>query len=100
MLLLRQKRFNEFMESIEGINTKILAIRLKEMEKEGLITRRSFNETPPRVEYSVTKKGIAVEPILEQMAAYSLYHCPEVVFKDKKSRTFEEFFGRKSKRLK
>lgn len=100
MLLLKQKRFNEFMDDIEEINTKILSIRLKEMEENGLITRKSFNETPPRVEYSVTTKGKAVEPILEQMAAYSIFHYPEVVFKDKKPRTFEEFMGRKTKRLK
>ncbi|PBO84544.1 MAG: HxlR family transcriptional regulator [Thaumarchaeota archaeon] len=100
MLLLKQKRFNEFMDDIEGINTKILSIRLKEMEENGLITRKSFNETPPRVEYVVTTKGKSVEPILEQMAAYSIFHYPQVVFKDKKSRTFEEFMGRKTKRLK
>jgi len=100
MLLLKQTRFNEFMNSIEGINTKILSIRLKEMEKEGLITRKSFNETPPRVEYYVTKKGKSVEPLLEQMAAFSLYFYPEIVFKDNKPRTFEEFMNRKTRRLK
>jgi len=99
MLLLKQKRFNEFINSIEGINTKILSIRLKEMEAECLITRKSFNESPPRVEYYVTQKGKSIEPILEQMAAFSLYFYPEIIFKDKKPRTFEEFMNRKTKRM-
>lgn len=99
MILQKQKRFKEMIDTIEGINTKTLSIRLKEMEKDGLIYRKSFNETPPRVEYYVTEKGHAVEPILEQMVAYSMYFCPEKIFKDKKPRTFEEFFSRKTKRI-
>jgi DNA-binding HxlR family transcriptional regulator len=87
-------------ETIEGINTKTLATRLKEMERNGLISRKSYNEIPPRVEYSVTDKGRALECILEQMAAFSMYFYPEGVFEDKIPRTFKEFFGRCTTRLK
>ena len=52
----KQTRFNQFINSIEGINPKTLSIRLKEMEKLGLIERKVFpNETPIRIEYYPTK---------------------------------------------
>jgi DNA-binding HxlR family transcriptional regulator len=98
MLILRnmmhvgQKRFNQFLE-IEDINAKILSARLKEMEKDGLITRQVFHETPVRIEYTLTEKGRALEPILDQMAAYSMKYCPEDVFKDGKARKFEDVYG-------
>jgi DNA-binding HxlR family transcriptional regulator len=100
IIILKQTRFNQMIESIEGINTKTLATRLKEMERNGLISRKSYNEIPPRVEYSVTDKGRALECILEQMAAFSMYFYPEDVFEDKIPRTFKEFFGRCTTRLK
>ena len=100
MIILKQTRFNQMAESIEGINTKTLATRLKEMERDGLISRKSYNEIPPRVEYSVTGKGKALECILEQMTAFSMYFYPEGVFEDKIPRTFKEFFGRCTTRLK
>ena len=46
MIFLKQKRFNEFLNSIEEINPKTLSIRLKELEKDRLIKREVFNETP------------------------------------------------------
>jgi DNA-binding HxlR family transcriptional regulator len=99
IIMLEQTRFSEMVESIEGINPKTLSIRLKEMEEVGLITRTEYKELPPRVEYAVTEKGKAVESLLEQLAAFSIYFYPEIVFEDGKSRTFKEFFGRYSMRL-
>ena len=99
MLILRnmmhvgQKRFNQFLE-IEDINAKILSARLKEMEKDGLITREVFHETPVRIEYTLTEKGRALKPILDQMAAYSMKYCPKDVFKDGRARKFEDVYGR------
>ena len=68
MIHLRHSRFNQFLE-IEGINAKILSARLKEMERDGLIERNVYAETPIRVEYGITEKGRALEPILDQMSA-------------------------------
>jgi DNA-binding HxlR family transcriptional regulator len=50
-------RFTELHRTIQEISTRTLATRLKELEKNGVLTRRSFNEIPPRVEYSLTRKG-------------------------------------------
>jgi DNA-binding HxlR family transcriptional regulator len=87
-----QTRFNQFLE-IEDINPKILSARLKEMEKDGLIKREVFHETPVRVEYTLTKKGKALEPILNQMAEFSMLYCAKDVFKDGKARKLEEVYG-------
>jgi DNA-binding HxlR family transcriptional regulator len=92
MLHLGQKRFNQFLE-IEDINAKILSARLKEMEKDGLIRREIFRETPVRIEYTLTEKGMALQPILDQMAAYSMKYCAKDVFKDGKARKLEQVYG-------
>ena len=57
MLYVKQKRFNEFLNSIEEINPKTLSIRLKEMEKDGLIKRHVYNETPIRIDILSYSKG-------------------------------------------
>lgn len=75
------KRFNQFLE-IEDINAKVLSARLKEMENDGLIDRRVYSEKPVRIEYTITEKGLALQPILEQMSAFSMKYCAKEVFKD------------------
>jgi DNA-binding HxlR family transcriptional regulator len=82
MIFQKQKRFNEFLNSIEEINPKTLSIRLRELEKDNLIKREVFNETPVRIEYSLTEKGKALQPILEQMALFSMKYCCEQVFQN------------------
>jgi DNA-binding HxlR family transcriptional regulator len=53
----RRVRFTELGNLFTHISTKTLASRLKELEKNGLLTRTAYNEIPPRVEYSMTEKG-------------------------------------------
>ena len=50
-------RYKQFRELMKGISSKTLARRLKELEKDGILERQSYNEIPPRVEYKLTKKG-------------------------------------------
>ncbi|MGC1426559.1 MAG: helix-turn-helix domain-containing protein [Nitrosotalea sp.] len=50
-------RHKEFKQTLKGISSKTLAIRLKELEKSGVLERLSYNEIPPRVEYKLTNKG-------------------------------------------
>ena len=97
MINLNQTRFNQFLDSVEGINPKTLSARLKEMEKDGLIQRKVYPETPIRIEYFLTEKVKALQPILEQMAAFSMQYCAKDVFKDGKPRTFQEVFGKSMK---
>ena len=93
MMYLKQTRFNKLLETIEEINAKTLSSRLKEMEKDGLIERKIYHESPVRIEYYMTEKGMALAPVLEQMAAFSMKYCAKDVFKDKKPRTLKEVFG-------
>ena len=94
MTQLGQTRFNEFLESIEGINPKTLSARLREMEKNGIIEKRIYPGTPVRIEYSITKKGLALKPILQAMAAYSMQYCAKEVFKDGKPKILKEIYSK------
>jgi DNA-binding HxlR family transcriptional regulator len=50
-------RYLKFKKTMRGFSSKTLAIRLKELEKNGILHRQAFNEIPPRVEYRLTTKG-------------------------------------------
>ena len=50
-------RHKQFRQALKGISSRTLAIRLKELEKSGVLERLSYNEIPPRVEYKLTNKG-------------------------------------------
>ena len=93
MMLLKQTKFSQFLGSIEGINTKTLSIRLKELEEYGLIDRNVTQRRPLQVEYSLTKKGNSLNSILGQMAEFSVQYEPEKIFKDKKPRHIAKYFG-------
>lgn len=64
-------RFGELAARIEKISRKVLTNQLKEMEAVGIIKRESFAEIPPRVEYSLTRKGLELIPILNQLCLWS-----------------------------
>jgi len=93
MMMLKQSKFSQFLASIEGINTKTLSIRLKELDEYGLIERKVTQQRPLQVEYSLTKKGKALDPILALMAEFSFQYEPEKIFRDKKPRHVKQYFG-------
>jgi DNA-binding HxlR family transcriptional regulator len=94
MILLKQNRFNQFLNTIEGINTKTLSIRLHELEDYGLVKRRVIPGRPAHTEYSPTEKGMAVRGILAEIASFSIKYEPEIVFVDKKPRNImKSLFG-------
>ncbi len=93
MMMLKQSKFGQFLGSIEGINTKTLSIRLKDLEGYGLIERNVTQQRPLQVEYSLTKKGKALDPILALMAEFSFQYEPEKIFRDKKPRHVKQYFG-------
>ncbi len=63
-------RFCELERSLEGISPRTLSLRLRALEEEGIVARRTFPEVPPRVEYTLTEKGRALVPIIESMRSY------------------------------
>jgi len=64
------KRFNQLMSTITQISQKTLTNQLRELETDGLLTRTCYAEVPPRVEYSITEKGLSLLPILELMCEW------------------------------
>ena len=62
------KRFCELERSVGRINPRTLSQRLDDLEADGIITKESFAEVPPRTEYALTKKGEDLLPVLKQMA--------------------------------
>ena len=65
-------RFNDLMSELGFVSPKTLSDTLKNLQKEGLVSRESFNEIPPRVEYSLTQDGVelrkSIVPLLEWAA--------------------------------
>ncbi|MGF7230321.1 winged helix-turn-helix transcriptional regulator [Arachidicoccus sp.] len=68
----RTIRFGQLDAIIPIITRKVLTEQLKELEEDGIIRRVAYKELPPRVEYSLTEKGLAFLPILEQIKEWNL----------------------------
>lgn len=64
------KRFGELRKSIGKVSQKVLTANLRTMEYDGLVSRKVFAEVPPRVEYTLTKTGMSLKPILDSMAEW------------------------------
>lgn len=70
-LLEGTKRFGELKKSIGAISQKVLTSKLRSMGESGLLTRKVFPEIPPRIEYTLTKTGYSLKPILDSIAEWS-----------------------------
>ncbi|MFK7979830.1 MAG: winged helix-turn-helix transcriptional regulator [Saprospiraceae bacterium] len=67
------KRFGKLDYSIPQVSRKVLTSHLAEMVEDKLLTRQSYAETPPRVEYSLTDKAREIVPIFEAMRDWGRY---------------------------
>ena len=63
-------RYVELKRCIGQISDKILNNQLKELEKDGIIIRKEYPQIPPRVEYRLSKRGLSLMPILEEMCKW------------------------------
>jgi len=66
------KRFNELQKLLPGITQKMLAMRLRELEKDGIIDRKIYAVVPPKVEYTLTSFGQSLEKMIEQVKSWGL----------------------------
>lgn len=62
------KRYGELKKNITGITHKMLSSQLKELENDRIILRKEYHQIPPKVEYSLTEKGVTLLPVLEMMS--------------------------------
>lgn len=67
-----KRRFGEISARIPNLSRKVLTQQLKELEEDGLVSRKQFNEIPPRVEYELTDIGKSLTPVLNEMEKWGL----------------------------
>lgn len=63
-------RHNELKRKIGSISHKTLSLMLKELQKDGLINRVEYPQIPPKVEYSLTERGLSLIPVLDSMCEW------------------------------
>ncbi|MFS8130657.1 MAG: winged helix-turn-helix transcriptional regulator [Candidatus Dojkabacteria bacterium] len=68
------KRFSELQKLMEGITQKMLTQQLRELEYDGLISRKVYPVVPPKVEYTLTEYGKTLQPVLDAMAKWGEIH--------------------------
>jgi DNA-binding HxlR family transcriptional regulator len=72
-------RFNELKRELQGVTQRVLTHQLRELESDGLVSRKVYAEVPPRVEYSLTHLGQTLVPVLEQLEDWARDHCNEIL---------------------
>ncbi|MEU4833675.1 helix-turn-helix domain-containing protein [Streptosporangium sp. NPDC023615] len=71
------RRFGETRRLMPGISEKVLTEQLRELEGDGIVHREVYDESPPRVEYSLTAKGLALLEALELLDVWGRRHLEE-----------------------
>ncbi len=64
-------RFNELLAAVPGLSDRLLTERLRELEREGIVTRTVHDERPVRVTYALTESGASLDPILRQISDWA-----------------------------
>ncbi len=70
-LLSGTKRFSDISGMIPNVSAKVLTERFKELERENVIVRNVYPETPVRIEYELTEKGKSLEPALDEIQKWA-----------------------------
>lgn len=70
-------RYSEIRREMRNITDAVLAANLKDLIKEGIVLRKSYDEIPPRVEYTLTEKGKTVVPVLVDIAKWAAPYFEE-----------------------
>lgn len=73
------QRFKELQRNIPDISQKMLTTTLKMLEADGLILRVAFSEIPPRVEYSLTKKGKSLLPLINNLISWASDNMEDII---------------------
>ncbi|HKW45298.1 MAG TPA: helix-turn-helix domain-containing protein [Candidatus Eremiobacteraceae bacterium] len=72
------KRFGQVQRTLEGVTAKVLTRQLRDLERDGFLTRAVHAEIPPRVEYELTDLGRSFLPIVHQLKDWSEAHADEL----------------------
>lgn len=71
-LLKGTRRYRQLQREIPGVSQRMLTLHLKELERDGLVVRTAYPETPPRVEYSISEFGRSLASVLDAMNEWGL----------------------------
>lgn len=66
-------RYGDLKKMIANISDKMLITQLRELEERGMITRQSYSEKPPRVEYQLTERAEKALPVIDELNNYGLF---------------------------
>lgn len=67
-------RYGELKRNVPYITHKMLSGQLKELENDGIVTRKEYPQIPPKVEYSLSEKGLSLVPIINEMCKWGKKH--------------------------
>ena len=70
-LFMGEKRFSEFLKSNPNLSTKMLSVRLRELEENKIISKKVVSVSPVKIEYGLTKKGEALSGVLRELSLFS-----------------------------
>ncbi|MFS1512217.1 winged helix-turn-helix transcriptional regulator [Chengkuizengella sp. SCS-71B] len=65
-----KKRYGELQKLLPDVTDRVLTKQLRELERDGIITRKVYPVVPPKVEYSLTERGKTINPILDAMSEW------------------------------
>ena len=71
-------RYGALKRSVRGVSDKVLIQQLKELEADGIVTRKDYQEIPPRVDYTLTDFGLSLARALKPLCAWGEQHAPAV----------------------
>jgi len=72
------RRFGELKRMVPGISEKMLIQQLREMEADGVLSRKAYHEIPPRVEYSLTRFGVSLKEVLAPLCEWGSTHMKRI----------------------
>jgi len=75
----RPQRFGELRRLVAGVTEKMLIQGLKELEKDRVVSRRDFREIPPKVEYSLTERGVELANVLRPLCEWGTENFSEQI---------------------
>lgn len=70
-LLSGEKRFSNIAEAIPNMSARMLTERFKELEKEGIVSRKVYPEIPVRIEYELTEKGHGLQAVMDEIQKWA-----------------------------
>lgn len=95
MVFLKSMRFNQILKNNSGLTPRALSLRLRDLQRVGLIERIVNSERKNDVKYRLTRKGFDTAPILTAFIQYGMRHYSGTVFEDGRPRKLNEVFPEK-----